>query len=243
MDYSPEGIIKSARKRRCVSSLPTGDVIATIAAIATIAPVAITIFSGNMKGSLIALLVVVVIGMVFLVWMVKEKTQSEYKRRTFDPASIAFLQDAFDQLEKGGGRNRAAEVCLNFLKMEGEEKNRWKQIPKAEREEVEPVLDFFEDAGYYLNGDIFSDELAHHNFFHWIRGWYSILKTYIEFYQEEKDHEDEKTTYCWIESLYRRTAEIEKEGTHKPKLWLAKLDDKQAFLESEMLPPTNQHPG
>jgi hypothetical protein len=103
-------------------------------------------------------------------------------------------------------------------------------------------LDFFEDLGYYLNGDVFSDELTHHNFFHWIRGWYSVLKTYIEFYQEEKEGEDEKTTYCWIESLYQRTAEIEKEGTQKPKLWLTKLEDMQDFLESEMLPPSNQHP-
>src|SRR5258708_39976904 len=105
-----------------------------------------------------------------LVRMVWVKTNTECKRRMYDPASVAFLQTAFDQLETDDKRNRAAEVCLRFLKTEGEEKGRWNKIPKPEREEVEPVLDFFEDAGYYLNGDVFSDELAHHNFFHWIRG-------------------------------------------------------------------------
>ena len=52
-------------------------------------------------------------------------------------------------------------------------------------------------------------------------------------YQEEKDGEDETTTYCWIESLYQRTAEIEEEGTQKPKLWLTKPKDMREFLESE----------
>jgi hypothetical protein len=236
---SPKAIVEATRKSRRVSSRPIGDVIAALAALATVATVGASIVGGNASGLMgyfIGALVLAALCLVFLVRMVKVKTDTEYKRRTFDPVSIAFLQTAFDQLENDDKRDRAAKVCLKFLKTEGEEKDRWKQIPKTEREEVEPVLDFFEDVGYYLNGDVFSDEIAHHNFFHWIRGWYSVLKSYIEFYQEEKDGEDEKTTYCWIESLYQRTAEIEKEGTQKPKLWLTNLKDKQDFLESEMSP-------
>jgi hypothetical protein len=235
---SSKAIVKAARKRRGFSSLPIGDVIAAIAALATVATIGASIVGGNTTGNLMRYLwgcVVLAVAILFvLLPMVWAKTITECKRRTFDPASIAFLQTAFDQLEKDGKRKRAAEVCLKFLKIEGEEKARWKQVPKTEREEVEPVLDFLEDAGYYLNGDVFSDELAHHNFFHWIRGWYSVLKSYIEFYQEEKDGEDERTAYCWIESLYQRTAEIEKEGTQKPKLWLTKLEDKREFLEAEL---------
>jgi hypothetical protein len=240
VNNSAKAVVDAARRRRWLSSLPIGDVIAALAALATVATVGASIVGGNAKDNLMIYFAVSLVVAFFclpvfctMVWV---KTNTECKRRKFDPTSTAFLQSAFDQLETDGKRNRAAEVCLKFLKMEGEEKDRWNRIPKSEREEVEPVLDFFEDAGYHLNGDVFSDELAHHNFFHWIRGWYSVLKGYIEFYQDERDGEDEKTTYCWIESLYQRTAEIEKEGTQKPKLWLTKLKDKQEFLESELSP-------
>jgi len=227
------------------SSIPIGDVIAALAALATVLTIGASMVGGNEHSCLLMAFfwVFLFIGfgcLCFLVRMIVSKTKTECKRRTFDPASIAFLQTAFDQLETTRKRNCAAELCLEFLKMEGEEKDRWKRIPKNKREEVEPVLDFLEDVGYYLNGDVISDELAHHNFFHWIRGWYSVLKNYIELYQEEKEGEDETTTYCWIESLYQRTAEIEKEGTRKPKLWLTKSTDKQEFLESELSPNDSQ---
>lgn len=240
MNKPAKAVVNAAKRRRWVSSLPIGDVIAALAALATVATVGASIVGGNAKDNLMIYfavsLVVAFLCLPVFCTMVWVKTNTECKRREFDPVSIAFLQTAFDQLETDGKRNRAAAVCLKFLKLQGEDKDRWNNIPKLEREEVEPVLDFFEDAGYYLNGDVFSDELAHHNYFHWIRGWYSVLKGYIEFYQEEKDGEDEKTTYCWIESLYQRTAEIEKEGTQKPKLWLTKPEDKQEFLESELSP-------
>lgn len=240
MNKPAKAVVNAARRGRWLSSLPIGDVIAALAALATVATVGASIVGGNAKDNLMIYfavsLVVAFLCLPVFCTMVWVKTNTECKRRKFDPASIAFLQTAFDQLETDGKRNCAAAVCLKFFNLEGEEKDRWKKIPRLEREEVEPVLDFFEDAGYFLNGDVFSDELAHHNYFHWIRGWYSVLKGYIEFYQEEKDGEDEKTTYCWIESLYQRTAEIEKEGTEKPKLWLTKLEDKQEFLESELSP-------
>ena len=238
MNDSPKADLDAARKRRRISSRPIGDVIAAIAALATVATIGASIVGGNTTGELMPYFVVSIVlaagFLLLLLPMVRAKTKTEYKRRTFDPASIAFLQSAFDQLEKDGKRDRAARVCLKFLNMEGLEEARWKNLAQPEREEVEPVLDFLEDMGFYLNGDVFSEELAHHNFFHWIRGWYSVLKSYIEVYQEEKYGVDETTTYCWIESLYQRTSEVEKEGTEKPKLWLSKVEDRRVFLESEL---------
>ena len=84
------------------------------------------------------------------------------------------------------------------------------------QEKVEPVLDFFEDLGFYLRGDQFSDEVAHHHFFHSIRGWYSNLESYVEYYRNVRN---ENAAYENIKPLHERLSRIEK-GYDKPKLWL-----------------------
>jgi len=73
-----------------------------------------------------------------------------------------------------------------------------------------------EDMGFYLNGDVFSEEMAHHNFFHWIRGWYSVLKSYIEVYQEETDGEDETTTPAGLKACISAVPKLRRREHKSP---------------------------
>src|SRR5258708_16266760 len=100
---SPKAIVEAARRRRWVSSLPIGDVIAALAAFATVATVGASIVGGSASGNLMMYfyvsLAVAVLCLGVLVTMVWVKTNTECQRRMYDPASIAFLQTAFDQLD------------------------------------------------------------------------------------------------------------------------------------------------
>jgi len=169
----------------------------------------------------------VVVG-VLLFLLIVVKTWLEYRKRTYDPTLIFQFQREFDALEEKDVRIDAANVCITFLKLP-EDSRKWKSLPRKEQEKLEPVLDFFEDLGFYLNGDQFSDEVAHHHFFHAIRGWYSNLESYIKYYREDRHQE---AAYENIQPLYERVSRIEKKY-NKPILWLNTDDEKLEFLKEE----------
>ena len=176
-----------------------------------------------MKAGLVIALLLVVILVV--------KTRLEYRRRTYDPTVILVFQKQFDEMDEDNIRKDAANVCGRYLELPDtdDEKYRWLKIEDDDRDKLEPVLDFFEDLGFYLAGDQFSDEVTHHHFFPWIRGYYSILKPYIDYY---RDKENEKATYVFIEQLYERVCEIEKTFP-TVKLLLDTKIEKLEFLRDE----------
>jgi hypothetical protein len=51
--------------------------------------------------------------------------------------------------------------------------------------EVEIVLDILEDIGFYVKHDEISIEVAHHHFYHWIRGYIQTADGYIAEYRRE----------------------------------------------------------
>jgi hypothetical protein len=161
-----------------------------------------------------------------LVLLLVVKTRLEYRRRTYDPTLIFEFQKTFDSLEDE--RCQAARVCMAFLDAPQDSRN-WRAVPKKKQEKVEPVLDFLEDLGFYLCGDQLSDEVTHHHFFHWIRGWYSNLESYIEYYRNVRH---EAAAYENIKSLHHRVSRIEK-LYDKPRLWLQTDQEKREFLNEE----------
>jgi len=228
-------VVWFSRLRRVLASIPIADLLAFFVALAAILTIGASIVGGNVKpetlpfwekSKSIAKVFAWVLGPVLLC-----KTWLEYNRRKYDPALIFQLQEDFEELDPK--REEAATVCIAFLQRAGEEnekeKERWKLVNPREREKVEPVLDFFEDVGFYLKGDQFSDEVVHHNCHHWIRGWYSVLKGYIECVH---DVQKEKAAYVWIEPLFGRMSEIEKHYPD-PQLLLTETKDKIEFLLSE----------
>jgi hypothetical protein len=161
------------------------------------------------------------------------KTMLEYRKKTFDYELISKYDEKFESLDHA--RQKAAKVCKSYLNLEkngSDEVSKWEFIDKHDRSRIEPILDFFEDLGFYLKGDQFSDLVVHHYFYHWIRGYYSVLKSYIDFYRKENGDE---SAYIHIESLFQRVSVVEIEQKYKyPKLLLDSKEEKIDFIEDEI---------
>ena len=223
----------SAKLTRVFGSFPTIDLIYSLLVVAAVITIAATLIGGrnmtpeNNATVLYIFWTAVVIG-VFLILVIIIKTWLEYRRKTYDPALIFQFQKEFDLLEEKGSRLQAAKACMAFLNMPKASRN-WETLSSKDHEKVERLLDFFEDVGFYLNGDQFSDEVTHHHFFHWIRGWYSNLDSYIDYYRNTRN---QQAAYENIHVLYDRVSRIEKKY-EKPILWLSTDEEKLEFLKEE----------
>jgi hypothetical protein len=148
---------------------------------------------------------------------------SEYRRRTYDPTWVLKFSDIFDGEEMMLTRSKASR----FLK---ENKG---QLDDEARDspDVDDLLDFFEDLGFFMQGDQITAEAAHHAFYHWIRGYYSTTQPYLKVGREKKPP-------CWehVEMLYNVTNQIEREiikKSHKSKKFLDEKDTEK-FLDEEI---------
>jgi hypothetical protein len=168
---------------------------------------------------------------IILVAVLVPKAMLEYRRKTFEYDLISKYDEKFENLDPA--RQKAAKVCkdyLNFNKSGIDEVSKWEFIGKHDRSRVEPILDFFEDLGFYLQGDQFSDLIVHHYFHHWIRGYYSVLKSYIDLYRKESG---DKSAYIHIEPLFQRVSVIEQKYEY-PKLLLDTKEEKIDFIDDEL---------
>jgi hypothetical protein len=119
---------------------------------------------------------------------------AEYRRRTYDPSWISKFQDEFQELSA----HRLASI--KAFRKNNEPKQLGKDI------NVEEVLDFFDSLGFYLQGDQITPEVAHQEFYYWIRGYYSAAKPIIEAAQKKN-----KTQWAHIRGLFEITNEVERE--------------------------------
>jgi hypothetical protein len=80
--------------------------------------------------------------------------------------------------------------------------------------DIDEVLDFLEDLGFYLYGDQITPEVAHHHFYHWIRGYYLASRDYIGAWQAK-----EPTRWERVAELFENTNTIEnkRSGGKAPK--------------------------
>ncbi len=226
-------VVWLSKGRRVLASIPIADLLAFAVSVAAILTIGASIVGGNVKPETLpfwtASKSVAKWFAIILIPILISKTWLECNRRRYDPALIFTLQKDFESLETK--RAEAATVCIAFLRKtdEPDETKRWTLVDSREREKVEPVLDFFEDVGFYLHGDQFSDDVVHHNCHHWVRGWYSVLKPYIDYVHNVQK---EKAAYVWIEALFGRLTEIEKHYPD-PQTLLTDTKDKIEFLLSE----------
>jgi len=166
-----------SKGRRVLASIPIADLLAFSVAVTAILTIGASIVGGNVKPETLPFWEKSKAVAKVFAWILAPilvcKTWLEYNRRKYDPELMFTLQKDFDALDEE--RALAATVCIAFLSgadKEADETKRWTLVDPREREKVEPVLDFFEDVGFYLKGDQFSDDVVHHNSHHWIRGWY-----------------------------------------------------------------------
>jgi len=232
---NPKTSAHLAKGRRILTAIPTADLLTVILIIVTVGTIGATLIGGNVTPQTMPYLwaawkAAIGTGIVLIVLLIL-KTRVEYKRRKYDYTLAFILDEWFEKLELQ--RSEAAKVCKKYLDLKSQkgDMEKWGDIAVEEREKVEPVLDFFEDLGFYLHGDQISDEVAHHHYYHWLLGYYSILESYIEFYQKH-DPNGEPSAYVWIEPLFNRLSEIEKTRP-RPTLILKSYEAKVDFLKEE----------
>jgi len=143
---------------------------------------------------------------------------SEYQHRTYDPTWAFRFDDRFYDNELKEARFRAASIL----------KDNQGKLRRTDKglEDIDDVLDFFEDIGFYVHGDQISPEVAHHHFYNWIRGYYLAARDYIEAYQEQ-----ESASWKHIKELFETTREIEARGKGRTTLTGDQISE---FLESEI---------
>ena len=155
------------------------------------------------------------------------QTYFEYRRRTYDPTWALKYQDIWDESEPL--RSKAAKILL-------EHKDDLSQIDEDENEAllspIDDVLDILEDIGFYMQGDQLSAEVAHHHFYHWIRGYWCAAESYIRAWQK-------KETARWqhLKKLFEETSAIEssidKRAKEKPMLSEKNIEIEK-FLKGEI---------
>jgi hypothetical protein len=138
--------------------------------------------------------VIVFLGLAFLQW------RSEYRRRTYDSAFAIKYSDEFSGPDMNASRHSAAKQ----LKASRD------KLAEAELPELDEIFDFFEDLGFYTNGDQVSAEVVHHTFYYWIRGYCSAAGDYIE---AKRKKAGESARWEYVRILFELTSEVEARRT------------------------------
>jgi hypothetical protein len=81
----------------------------------------------------------------------------EYKRKTYDPTLIFNFDERFNRNEMKIIRKKASKILLEHLGHMGEDNRAYA--------DVDDILDFLEDLGFYHHGHQISTEVAHHAFY------------------------------------------------------------------------------
>jgi hypothetical protein len=148
---------------------------------------------------------------------------AEYRKRTFDPAlALKFIDDFYCE----------DLVCARVAAAQALKENRKKGGQKDfVCSDLEDVMDFFETVGFFMQGDQITPEVAHHAFYHWIRGYYSAAKEYLEVAQKE-----EPSNWEFVKMLFEATNEIERERVRRYGRAPTLLDGAKIveFLEEEI---------
>jgi hypothetical protein len=87
------------------------------------------------------------------------------------------------------------------------------QLGSQDREyaDIDDVLDFFDDLGFFVRGHQISPEIAHQFFYEWIRGYYAwTADSYIRVTQN-----DYPTQWEYVHQLYSLTSDIESKRLKK----------------------------
>jgi hypothetical protein len=149
------------------------------------------------------------------------QARAEYKHRTYDPTWAFRFDDRFYDVKFKTIRFKAAKILKNNQgKLRRTEKN---------LDDIDEILDFLEDIGFYAQGDQITPEVAHHHFYHWIRGYYLAARDYIEAWQTKAQ---EPPRWEHIKELFEITSEIEDESEGKTRLSGEEISE---FLDEEIM--------
>ncbi len=148
------------------------------------------------------------------------QTFLQYQQRMYDPKYGLKYQEIFDSPDMRKVRSMASQSLKAYIAGTESEID----------ESVDDVLDMFEDLAFYRKGMHITNEVIHHHFYEWIRGYMQAAEQYIE--DKRKDQES------WWEGLKDLKPKIDaieasKRKVHPDKLRLSRADlDK--FLDWEI---------
>ena len=151
---------------------------------------------------------------------------NRYREATFSPEWPLRFQDRFDRLAENRTRSRAASVCSHFISHK-----EW-PTDKSVIGDVEEVLDFFEDLGFYMENWLLSPETLHHHFYHWARIYIQSAGNYIVLRQSLEPT-------CWrhcrylLDKLSRVEARLSRRRLSHLRLTNEKLLE---YLSEEIMP-------
>jgi hypothetical protein len=145
------------------------------------------------------------------------QTWVNYSQDWYSPTLALKYQDEFEGATACKARATAAKQFKEHKKYNNETK------------EIEEVLDIFEDIGFYVMHDEISPEVAHHHFYHWIRGYVQTASEYIDNYRREQP-----TAYDHCKFLLEQTTAVEAKKMKCDPSTLT-LDDKRiaSFIDEE----------
>lgn len=145
----------------------------------------------------------------------------EHQRKTHNPEWILKYQDMFESAPFIELRKLAVNVLTDPAK-----KVRLGTRTK-DLADIDPVLDFFEDLGFYESGGQISAEVIHHHhFFHWIRAYWEQTEPYVRDWQKK-----EPARWDHLEELFETLQEIEVELAEKNLVPYTKYLDNQELVE------------
>jgi len=163
-----------------------------------LAGLAISEASGKIDLSAIIVYLFLVLWIVLLAFQMA----AEYWRRTYDPTLMTKLDEKFDGEEMRRTRSKAAQALKDdHARLASDE-----YVSST----IDDILDFFEEVGFFMQGDQITPEVAHHAFHYWVRGYYSAAKKYLETAQKA-----EPSNWEFVERLFKITNEVERERAKK----------------------------
>jgi hypothetical protein len=140
-----------------------------------------------------------------------------YLAKTYDHSLVMKFQADFDNLkekpESGPStRHKCASACLSFMQQQHWQTNGdWGLVNYSD--EIEDILDFLEDLGFYLRQNQLSDEVVYHHFCHWILIYVPPLERYIN---KRRVDDGEPTTWEHVAYLYKTMVVMEAWKSSKP---------------------------
>jgi len=227
---------RRAKIKRFVFSLSGGYSFVFLALLVTTAGFVRQVLQGgsptqNQSTDLRWLVPWVILGLFLGFVFVSLQTWLEYRRRTHDPTWILKFQEQFNSLDK---QRAKASKCL--LK----NRNHLNDLEQYEEElsDIDDVLDFLDDIGFYMEGDQISPEVAHHHFYHWIRGYWEASEAYVKAWQRK-----EPPRWNHVRRLYETVTQVEVHESGFVRDQLILTPDKIAeFLEDESLDTLEENP-
>ncbi len=157
------------------------------------------------------------------------QTVEKYHRLTYDPTWALRYQEMFDEMAEKE-RPAAAKVLLKGLKESGYLSHI--DTKRKELSDIDDVLDIFEDIGFYVKGAQISPEVAHHQFFHWIRGYYETARG--EYIAAWRNPNKEPARWENLGYLFEITSEVEREISRKYGQCAPPQEDLEKFLLEEI---------